>query len=451
MMGAMGTAVLDQGVDAGLDPAFDLASLEAAVVGFCVGFDPAVVTATEAGEVVARLTVLERRLGLVKGRAARRVETSSLWRHAGHRSMADWLAAKTGDPAGVSHGLLDTARKLELLPATAEAVAAGQVSLAAAREIAGAVAADPGAEAGLLAVAALGGSHRELVDEAAKVRRAAVSADDEAARHARLRVRRFARTHTDPDGLVLLHAGFAPQDWALVDAAWRRGTDAHFAQARREGRRESPEAYAADALLAMLAPPATTHTETDAFAATGRGGEPVPQAKARQPGKPEVVVLVDGIALKRGHLGVGERCEIIGIGPVDIDWVNRLLPQAIVHALVHDGVDITTYASATRSIRKAARLAVQTRDRCCVVPGCRRALRTQRDHRHDYARGGPGSVHNLNLLCEFHHNQKTRDGARLERRGDHWHWYPPGHAEPWTTPVGANLTLWNTDLFCDTS
>ena len=58
-----------------------------------------------------------------------------------------------------------------------------------------------------------------------------------------------------------------------------------------------------------------------------------------------MLILVDGIALKRGHVSTGERCEIVGVGPVDIDWVKQLLPDAIVHAFVHDGVDITTYAS----------------------------------------------------------------------------------------------------------
>ncbi len=132
--------------------------------------------------------------------------------------MPEWMAAKTGDPVPVLTGLLDTTKKLGSCPATAEAFAAGEVSVAAAREIAGAVAVDPGAEAGLLAVARHG-DHRRLVDRAAKVRQAARSGEDEAAKHARLRARRFARTHTDADGLVILHAGFAPKDWAPYAAA----------------------------------------------------------------------------------------------------------------------------------------------------------------------------------------------------------------------------------------
>ena len=330
---------------------------------------------------------------------------------------------------------------------------------------------------------ASGGSHRELVDRAARVRQAARSAEDEAARYARLRARRFARTRVDADGLLILTAGFVPQDWAVHADRWRRATDVEFAKARRQGRREGTDAYAADALLAMLAtgrtppveanPPVALHDSVDSpppddtLARPPRLDElvgaaddspteidpatesPPPEvpaaARLLPPGaKAEVIVLVDGIALQRGYVGRGERCEIIGVGPVELDWVNQLLPEAIVHALVHDGVDITTYASATRSIRKAVRLAVKARDWRCVVRGCGNARFVQQDHRRQFAKGGPGSSDNLNLLCLFHHHQKTRDGARLERHGDQWHWYPPKVTDPWNSPIGGELTLWDT-------
>ena len=110
----------------------------------------------------------------------------------------------------------------------------------------------------------------------------------------------------------------------------------------------------------------------------------------------------------------------------------------------------TASTSATRAIRKAVRVAVHARDGTCIVRGCHRNRRTQTDHRHDYAHGGQGSTDNLELLCEFHHNQKTRHGARLERHDNQWHWYPPTppgtkSSDPWISPVGANLTLWDLD------
>jgi len=439
----MGTAVFEAG------PRGNLTTAEAALDAFCDGFDPALATASEAADVFARASVMERKMVAVKALAARRVESSSAWKHAGHRSMPEWMAARTGEPVSASAGLLDTARKLETVPATAKALAAGDVSIAAAREIAAAVAVDPNAEAQLLAVAA-DGDHRQLVDNAAKVRQAARSTEDEATRHARLRRRRFVRTRTDADGLVLLHGGFAPTDWAPFAAALQRGTDGEFTKARRQGRREPVEAYAADALLGLLGagltPTATARASTPSHAAPDTNDDPETSSTVSKPSTNyQVVVLIDAIALKRGYVSTGERCEIAGVGPVSVEWVEQLLPEAIIDALVHNGVDITTYASATRSIRKAVKLAVKARDWRCVVRGCGRSLRTQRDHRHDYAKGGKGSTDNLNLLCEFHHRQKTNEGARLDRVGDGWHWYPPGATQPWISQVGANLTLWDLD------
>jgi hypothetical protein len=410
------------------EPPARLTAVEAAVTSFCQGFDPAVLSPTQAADAVDRLAVIERRVAAAKARAARRVESSSMWKHAGHRTAATWMAARTGDPVAATAGLLETARKLEACAATAEAFASGAVSAHAAREIAAAVAADPRAEANLLAVAAEG-DHQRLVDAAATVRRAARSAEDEAARHARLRARRFVRTRTDADGLVILNAGFTPKDWAPFAARLQRATDLEFTRARQEGRRERVEAYAADALLTMLDPE------------QGHSG----QRTKPQPTKPQVTVLVDGLALKRGHVGPGQRCEIVGVGPVDVAWVNDLLPEAIVHVLVHDGVDITTYASATRHIPRPVQIALAARDRYCVVRGCRCLRRTERDHRTSFAEGGAGSLHNLNLLCSFHHDQKSHSGARLQRAGTEWLWWPPGATETWRSPVGSHLTLWDTD------
>jgi len=173
--------------------------------------------------------------------------------------------------------------------------------------------------------------------------------------------------------------------------------------------------------------------------------------------KVNVSVLIDGIALKRGYATANETCEIVGIGPVDVDWVRRILPDAFVDVLVHDLVDIKAHATTTRHRKRAVENAVRARDRRCVVPGCRRKRRLQADHRHDFAKGGPTSGANLELLCAIHHAEKTHRGARIERTDTDWLWYPPppavGQPEPppgsipWRAPIGEHLTGFDlTDL-----
>ncbi|MGZ4717539.1 MAG: HNH endonuclease signature motif containing protein, partial [Acidimicrobiales bacterium] len=168
-----------------------------------------------------------------------------------------------------------------------------------------------------------------------------------------------------------------------------------------------------------------------------------------------VCVLVDAIALKRGYATASETCEIPGFGPVDVDWVSRILPESMVDVLVHDLVDIQAHATLTRHRRKALDQALKARDRRCVVAGCRRKRMLQADHRHDFAKHGPTSAANLEMLCEVHHREKTHRGARIERVGDEWHWYPPPPAPgepqpppgsiPWRSPVGEHLTAFDLD------
>jgi hypothetical protein len=159
--------------------------------------------------------------------------------------------------------------------------------------------------------------------------------------------------------------------------------------------------------------------------------------------------------LKRGYATAKETCEIVGVGPVDVDWVSRILPEALVDVLVHDLVDIKAHATMTRHRKRAVDKAIRARDRRCVVPGCRRKRRLQADHRHEFGKLGPTSNANLEMLCEKHHAEKTHRGARIERTDTEWLWYPPppapGEPEPppgsipWRAPIGEHLTAFDLD------
>ena len=70
-----------------------------------------------------------------------------------------------------------------------------------------------------------------------------------------------------------------------------------------------------------------------------------------------------------------------------------------------------SYATITRKRKKALDKALKARDRRCVVPGCRRRIRLEGDHRHDFAKKGPTSGQNMQMLCHKHHDEKTHRGA----------------------------------------
>ena len=70
-----------------------LGVVEAAVDGFCVGFDAGVLTASDAADAVRRLSRVKRRIEAAEAAAVRRVDGSQIWRHAGFRTAAEWMAA----------------------------------------------------------------------------------------------------------------------------------------------------------------------------------------------------------------------------------------------------------------------------------------------------------------------------------------------------------------------
>src|SRR5437870_3771651 len=92
----------------------------------------------DAARVVELSTEAERIAGALRTLAVRRVEETKTWQKDGHRSAAQWVAAKTGIMLGQAIGVVETARRLEELPATREAFCSGRLSEAQAREITGA-------------------------------------------------------------------------------------------------------------------------------------------------------------------------------------------------------------------------------------------------------------------------------------------------------------------------
>ena len=129
---------------------------------------------------------------------------------------------------------------------------------------------------------------QELADESA---RAIAANQDLEARHNAVRAARSLRPYTDPLGTWHLHAKGTPEEGAVVMAAISFFAGKAFELARREGRREAPEAYAFDGLVGLAT----------------AGGTQAP--------KTEIMTRVDLSALLRGYPTDGETCEIAGFGP----------------------------------------------------------------------------------------------------------------------------------------
>lgn len=212
---------------------------------------------------------------------------SERWRAAGFRSAAAWMAAKTGTPVGPAVVAMETLGLLRDLPATADALLTGRLSLLQVSEVAAVVSEWPETEQELLD-AAEAVSLNELRDTCRRVQAAMVI--DEEDRHRRLRKGRYLRSWTDRSGAVRLSARLTPEDGARLLAEVDARCDAIVVDAKAGDWYESVEAHRVDALVDL------------ARSAGADESSSAPEAL--------IHVWVDHDALMRGHTVAGEQCEI---------------------------------------------------------------------------------------------------------------------------------------------
>ena len=147
----------------------------------------------------------------------------------------------------------------------------------------------------------------------------------------------------------------------------------------------------------------------------------MPGCDAPTPPAAMVHVVVDYDALMRGHSVAGERCEIPGIGPIPVATARMLAADSIINVLLVDVVDVTRIAHTGRTVTAHQRTALRERTSTCEVPGCDTRTNLEIDHNDPWALSKNTSLDNLNLLCRWHHYQKTHCGHRLTG--------PPGHRQ----------------------
>ncbi|MBA2272370.1 MAG: DUF222 domain-containing protein, partial [Actinobacteria bacterium] len=387
---------------------------KAAIKDVVTTLEPGTLEGAFATELVEEFAAIERLAAAGKALCAQRVAKSGAWRRHGDRSPARWMARTTGTSVGHALGVLETAESIGELPATETALRSGELSQVQAQEIVSAAAVSPASEPGLLA-AAKTETVSELKEHCAKIKAAASS--DELDRYEAIRVRRRLRHFRDPDGAWHLDALLTPDAGAVVMAALEPYTERVFQAARAQGRRESHQAYAADALVELA-----EHTR----ACDDQPTSCTPKAM--------VQVVVDHRALLRGSLEDGESCEVPGIGPIPVATARAWATDAYLSALLTDGSDIKAVCHLGRTIPSRLRTAIEMRDRTCVVPGCDVGRHLEIDHIKPVTVGGPTRLDNLARLCRWHHYLKTHRGYRLSGGPGSWCFEHPGEAHPGRPP-----------------
>ena len=437
--------------------------------------DPDRLSVDQAAEAIRHAAEIEKIAAGLRLRLAHRIDNKSLFGQDGERSAAEWLAKATGQSTTDAQRDLECSRRLRALPDADDAVRNGELSPDQAKAVADGATADPAAEQELLDTARKG-SFGEL-SRKARARKAAALGDDEARARAAHRNRSFT-TGTNALGEGWGRFNGPAHLVARLNAQLKPFLDQVFAQARRAGRRERPDAYAFDAFMAFAGlldlegaakdgshedagPVAPAPTEAtlpwEGTAPAGyppdRRGDghppgrttgvpppgPPPTAPARRPTvRPDtrLILRVDATALQRGHTVAGETCDIAGLGPISVADLKALLPDAAIDVVITNGVDVFNVTHFGRRANARQQVVLDLLDIGCTREGCNATQHLQVDHRIDWHKIKITELANLDWLCPHDHDLKTHHGWQLEPGTGKRPMRPPGE-QPRLDAAGA--------------
>ena len=398
----------------------------------------------DGAELGAELLVFRRLIDRLEAEWLRRAaafDVSGAWHVDGAASAAAWVAARrpVTDAAAVRAGIAAVVG-LESLPAAAAALAAGDIGVGHARQIAALAGdavnrgargmdgplIDPADEAALVEAAKATDARglrpvvqrfREAADEAAGVKAARLA-------HARRSLRTWTRAG---DGMLCLAGEFAPDAGALVATA--------LEAVRRQGRAEkdprTPDQQRADAMVGLC----KAFLDGDSADAQGGTASPGPGSGERA----HVSVIIDLEALL-GRPGAGG--GFLGDGETICSETARRIccDAAVSRVLTGPGPAILEFGRSRRTASRSQRRYLEVRDGGCVFPHCGKPS-TWCDAHHlifwaDHDHPGDTDVGNLALVCWDHHVAVHEGGWNLHRLPDGAGWQASrgGVTHTWAGP-----------------
>jgi hypothetical protein len=364
------------------------------------GLEPETVAGRDAARLTNVAAEIERLGAAAKALFAKRAADTNGWRHGSHAATPEqWLADVSGCSETQARDSLQTAQRLEELPATAEKLRTGSLSLTQASLVSKAAEVDPDAERKLLRSAERDGL-RTLRDRSDRVI-AAATEEDEA--HARAKRERHVRMWRD--GMATRGSFSGPTaEVDVLPRALEPLAKARFDESRKADEHAPYDAYRFDALVTL--------------AELGGGGAAAP---------PVGRVRVDLPALLAGGTSPGEVCEIPGGGSGPGGHARKVLSHGLVGLVITDGVDVRTVVSTTRHVPEALKIAISERDERCKIRGCDRTHNLERHHTRDFAEHHLTTYELLGRLCGDHHDLVTYRGHEIiDHHDGTWSLQPPG-------------------------
>src|SRR5712692_1823378 len=339
-------------------------------------------------EIGPRLEAISRFLSRAEAERARWVEAFDRGRGfgpSGDTSTTSWLRNHCHLSGFTADRQVKLARQLPELESTSKALAAGEIGIEHALEIARATQdLGPAAEGELLSVAKE--KDPAEVRLAARDLRHRVDADGMARLAAEQYRKRRLRIYGLPDGMVGLEGALPPEGGALLRLTLDRVSGPPAADDHR-----SPEQRNADAMLDLCQKPGQARAQLTVIVREETlAGEPDAPAARLEDGTPLSAQTARRLACE----GSVTLLRVDGNGnPLEMGRARRL---------------------ATRRQKKA----MLARDGGCVFPACDRTADWCESHHLDHwVLGGKTNVDRMVLLCRRHHVMVHEGGAQLTRAG----------------------------------
>jgi hypothetical protein len=112
--------------------------------------------------------------------------------------------------------------------------------------------------------------------------------------------------------------------------------------------------------------------------------------------------------------------------PISTRTLERIACDCTISRVLLADSMVIDVGRATRVVSAPTRRALRTRDRGCRFPGCDRLVNWSTPHHIvAWARGGPGELSNLVLLCYFHHRLVHEGGWQVIKAGREFRFVPP--------------------------
>ena len=354
-----------------------------------------------------RTTIIEGRTAIdgleaACAEATRRFEQAGGYRADGALGMVAWLRTHGKLAGGAAAERVETARQLEHLPRTEEALARGEigfqhaVAMARTAEHVGAAQVRKAETTLLKAAQAMDPGQFVTV---AKNFEHQVDAEAALSEANRAHQRRYLSIGQPVDGLVRVEGQLVSETAARLRTALEPYLKPGKSDERSAGQR--------------------THDALDELCRRAGVGHPDGAGP-----RPQIIIKADRDTL--AGIDGAPAGELEWGGTIPAETVRRLACDSAISRIIGLGELEQETTHAARTIPPAIRRGLVARDRHCVFPGCDRpAGWCDGHHLRFWADGGPTKLENLGLVCGRHHRKVHEEGWALSRKDGRWLATPP--------------------------